>query len=302
MAKITSMIFALSLIVVFPAWISATEDYAEQTGKSCEVCHVDPAGGPELTLEGQAFRDNLRAKGFYRPLSAIGRVGRLVIGYIHMMTAFIWFGTILYVHIFLKPAYAAKGLPKGEFILGWSSMIGMAVTGTLLTTARVASWEMLFHTRFGIILVIKIVLFLIMVASAALVTFAIGPKLRKERKRVIQEGKKDLTIEELARFDGSEGRLAYIAYEGTIYDVSDRKLWREGTHLKRHLAGFDLTDALTQAPHGEEKIIGVPIVGKLLKPKEGMVRRFHERIFYFLAYMNLVLVFLIIFVISLWRW
>jgi len=300
--KITSMIFALFLIVVFPAWISATEDYAEQTGKSCEACHIDPAGGQELTPEGQAFRDNLRAKGFHRPLSAIGRVGRLVIGYIHMMTAFVWFGTIFYVHIFLKPGYVAKGLPKGEFILGWSSMIVMAVTGTLLTTARLASWEMLFHTRFGIILVIKIILFLIMVASAALVTFAIGPKLRKARKRVIQEGKKDLAIEELTRFDGKEGRPACVAYKGTIYDVSESELWKEGTHLRRHLAGFDLTDALKQAPHEEEKIIAMPVVGELLEPEEGKARPFHERAFYFLAYMNLVLVFLIIFVISLWRW
>jgi hypothetical protein len=28
-----------------------------------------------------------------------------------------WFGTILYVHILLKAAYAVKGLPKGELIL-----------------------------------------------------------------------------------------------------------------------------------------------------------------------------------------
>jgi predicted heme/steroid binding protein/uncharacterized membrane protein len=300
--KITGITLAVFLLAMSPVGVFATEDYAEQTGKSCEVCHVNPTGGQELTPEGKAFRDTLRAKGLYRPLSAIRRVGRLVIGYIHMMTAFVWFGTIFYVHIFLKPEYVAKGLPKGEFILGWGSMIVMAVTGTFLTTARVASWEMLFHTRFGIILVIKIILFLTMVASAGLVTFAIGPKLRKERKRVIQEGKKDLTIGELVRFDGKEGRPAYIANKGSIYDVSHSELWKEGSHLKRHLAGLDLTDAVAQAPHGEEKIIAMPMVGKLLEREEGKARPFRERAFYFLAYMNLSLVFLIIFVISLWRW
>ena len=41
---------------------------------------------------------------------------RLIIGYLHLLTAIAWFGTILYVHILLKPACAAKGLPKGELI------------------------------------------------------------------------------------------------------------------------------------------------------------------------------------------
>lgn len=300
--KITCIKFAVLLIVVFPVWVFGTEDYAEQTGKSCEVCHIDPAGGEELTPDGQAFREDLRGKGLYRPLTTVERIGRLIIGYIHMMTAFVWFGTILYVHIFLKPAYAVKGLPKGEFILGWTSIIVMAVTGMFLTITKVSSWDILFHTRFGIILLIKIILFLIMVASAMIVTFTIGPKLRKGREREIQQDKKDLTSGELARFDGKEGRPTYIAYKGSIYDVSDSELWRGGSHLRRHLAGFDLSEALKQAPHGEEKVIAMPVVGKLVRPEEGTARPFHEKAFYFLAYLNLVLVFLIIFVISLWRW
>ena len=300
--RITCIKCAVLLIIVFPVWVFAIEDYAEQTGKSCEVCHVDPAGGEELTPDGEEFRDDLRGKGLYRPLTTVERIGRVIIGYIHMMTAFVWFGTILYVHIFLRPAYAVKGLPKGEFILGWSSIIVMAVTGIFLTIAKLSSWDMLFHTRFGIILLIKIILFLIMVASAIIVTFIIGPKLRKGREREIQQGKKDLAVGELARFDGKEDRPTYIAYKGSIYDVSASDLWEGGSHLKRHLAGFDLTEPLKQAPHGEEKVIAMPMVGKLVEPKEWIRRPPRERVFYFLAYMNLVIVFLIIFVISLWRW
>jgi predicted heme/steroid binding protein/uncharacterized membrane protein len=301
--KITCLAVWVLLIGAFPVWVFATEEYAEQTGKSCGVCHVDPTGGQELTPEGKAFRDDLRAKSFYRPLTNIERILRFIIGYIHMMTGFVWFGTIFYVHIFLKPAYVLRGrLPKGEFILGWTSFFLMAVTGTFLTVAKVSSWDMLFHTRFGVLLVIKIVLFLIMLASAGIVTFIIGPKLRKRREPGLQQGKKDLAVGELAQFDGKENRPAYIAYEGSIYDVSDSELWKGGNHLRRHLAGLDLTEVLKQAPHGEEKVIGMPMVGKLLKPEEETIRPFHEKAFYFLAYMNLVFVFLIIFVISLWRW
>ena len=44
-----------------------------------------------------------------------------------------WFGTILYVHLLLKPAYAARGLPRGELMLGWTCIVMMAITGIVLT-------------------------------------------------------------------------------------------------------------------------------------------------------------------------
>jgi predicted heme/steroid binding protein len=186
--------------------------------------------------------------------------------------------------------------------VGWASIIIMAVTGTLLTIARVPTLEMLYTTRFGILLLIKVGLFLVMATTAAIVTFVIGPKLRRKKALALKEGKQDLTAEELSQFDGAEGRPAYVAYGGEIYDVSKGKLWRGGRHVQKHLAGMDLTAALKQAPHGEEKIKGMPLVGKLVERSEKAARPTHERVFYFFAYMNLVLVFLIVFVISLWRW
>lgn len=244
----------------------------------------------------------MKIKGLYRPLTKIQKVVRFIIGYLHTITAIVWFGTILYVHILLKPAYAARGLPKGELMLGWLSIIIMAITGTLLTIARVPSWKMLFHTRFGILLLIKITFFLVMVISASVVTFVIRPRLKKRWLLNIQQHKQDLTIEELAQFDGKEGRPTYIAYNGNIYDVSNSKPWRGGSHARKHLAGLDLTDVLKHAPHGEDKIILMPLVGRLLLSGERIGKPFYEKVFYFFAYMNLILIFLIIFVISLWRW
>lgn len=294
-------------ILLIPANISrATTEYARQTGLQCNECHIEAIGGGPLTAKGQEFLSDMKVKGLYRPLTKTQKIVRFIIGYIHLMTAIAWFGTILYVHILLKPAYAARGLPKGELFLGWVSIITLTITGILLTIARIPTLKALYSTHFGVLLSIKISLFLIMVTSALIVTFYIGPKLKRKWRikweEEISKGKQDLTIEELHSFDGKEGRPAYVCFKGKIYDVSKSKLWKEGSHLKKHLAGHDLTEALKTAPHGEEKLLLMPIVGKLVEPGEKRVKPFPERLFYSFAYMNLVLVFLITLIIALWRW
>jgi len=300
--RIYLWIFIFLLLILSPSIAESTPEYAVQTGLECQKCHADPAGGSKLTKAGENFREDLRIKGQYRPLKPIQRVVRLIIGYFHLLTAIAWFGTIFYVHILLKPAYAAKGLPKGELILGWLGIIILSMTGVLLTIARIPAWKAFYTTRFGILLSIKIILFLIMVASAFVVTFVIGPKIRKRKSQPLLQKKDRLTPEELQHFDGKENRPAYFAYKGRVYDVSSSKLWKGGAHLKKHLAGSDLTDILKTAPHGDDKIFKMPEVGELLPMGEKVEKPTFEKVFYFMAYMNLIFVFLITFVIALWRW
>jgi len=69
--------------------------------------------------------------------------------------------------------------------------------------------------------------------------------------------------EELSRFDGKEGRPAYIAYKGVVYDVTDNPMWEGGSHMDRVEAGRDLTEFLQDAPHGEEVFDSLDIIGKL---------------------------------------
>ncbi|MHB8880100.1 MAG: CopD family protein [Thermodesulfovibrionales bacterium] len=295
------ILLVMLCLTLFPARVFSTVEYSRQTGSPCSNCHRDPSGGGLLTKEGEAYRDVLRISGQYRTLSPLQRVVRFIIGYLHMITAIAWFGTILYVHLVLKPAYAAGGLPRGELRLGWVSIGIMAVTGTLLSISRVPSWDMLFHTRFGILLSVKILLFLIMVSTAVFVTFVVGPRLRRKREAAPAGTAGEMTLARLAECDGKEGHPAYIAYKGIIYDVSASRLWPEGTHLKRHQAGTDLTDILKDAPHGEEKLLKLPVAGSLLPEKE-MPKPPHLAIFYFFAYMNLVIILAVVFVISLWRW
>jgi predicted heme/steroid binding protein/uncharacterized membrane protein len=286
----------------FPQPASATPDYARQTGFDCKHCHIDAIGGGPLTQAGKNFLNDMKVKGLYRPLTAMQRYVRLIIGYIHLITAIVWFGTIMYVHVLLKPAYASKGLPKGELRLGWLSMILILVSGVLLTISRIPAWKVFITTRFGILLGIKIFLFLIMLASAFVVTIYIGPKLRKQKSLAASLESGACTLDGLGQFDGKDGRPAYIAYKGIIYDMTRSRLWKNGSHVMKHAAGNDLTDFLKNAPHGEDKILAMPQVGTLLSAEAKTVRPFHERLFYFFAYMNLVLVFVITFIIALWRW
>ncbi len=285
-----------------PTLSYATPDYARQTGLACKKCHIDANGGGSLTDYGNRFLADIKARGQYRSLTITQRIIRLAVGYIHMLSAIIWFGTIMYVHVLLKPAYASKGLPKGELRLGWISMIAILITGIFLTIARMPSWSAFISTRFGILLSIKIILYLFMLLSAITVTVYIGPRLKKRLGTPIQFISGPISHEDLRQFDGKEGRPAYIAYKGIIYDVSKNRLWKNGLHVMKHAAGHDLTDFLQDAPHGEDKMQSLPKVGNLVDEGEKTILPFHERLFYFFAYMNLVLVFVITFVIALWRW
>jgi predicted heme/steroid binding protein len=71
------------------------------------------------------------------------------------------------------------------------------------------------------------------------------------------------TIEELKKYDGSRG-IAYIAYKGKVYDVSQSFQWKKGIHQIRHHAGLDLTAALKQAPHTPDLLFKFPVVGRLV--------------------------------------
>jgi predicted heme/steroid binding protein/uncharacterized membrane protein len=301
-----SLLTCLFLIMLYcqPLTCNATEIYAAQTGRSCSSCHLDPGGGGELTPAGKQFAATLHTQSQSPKVALLNKGVRFVAGYLHLITAIFWFGTILYVHLILKPAYAAGGLPRGEVRVGVISMVVMGLTGTVLTHYRVTSLDMLLHTRFGILLLAKVSLYLVMVLSALYVVTVIGPKLKAKKREgtggTLPAGG-DLTGEQLASYDGKEGRPAYFAYEGKLYDATASKLWKQGVHMGRHNAGMDLTEALKLAPHGSEKIAAMPGVGALVADAQRRAP-LHERVFFFMAYMNLSIVFLIVLILALWRW
>ncbi|MCU0574410.1 MAG: cytochrome b5 [Syntrophobacteraceae bacterium] len=92
---------------------------------------------------------------------------------------------------------------------------------------------------------------------------------------------KEFDLEALEGFDGKEGRPAYVAHGGKVYDVSESKLWKGGSHMRRHQAGRDLATDIQAAPHGAEMLDRYPQVGVLKTPAgaEPEVPELLERLF-----------------------
>jgi len=291
------VILLCSLLCAAPAF--ATDQLAQATGRVCGDCHLDPAGGGELTALGISALPLLESTGTPAADHSAASLLHLLAGYLHLLFGVLWFGTILYVHIVLKPAYAAGGLPRGEKQVGMLSFFMMGITGAILVHYRVPELATLLETRWGILLLIKVGLYLLMLISAVVVIRIIGPLLgRKQQPAAAVD---PLSLTGLQNHDGQEGRPAWFACDGRIYDASASKMWKNGSHMQRHAAGTDLSSAIGLAPHGPEVFDRLPLVGELnetgpTKPP------LPTRLFYAVAYMNLGLVFIILFIVALWRW
>ena len=180
-------------------------------------------------------------------------------------------------------------------------MAVMAATGLYLSSLRVESLHSLIDTRFGLLLLVKVGLFAVMVSMALIALFIVGPRLRQRVTSSTEIVPGDMTSEQLALCDGQEGRPACIAFQGTIYDVSNSPLWMGGQHMQRHAAGADLTAVIGQAPHTADVLERLPEVGALLASRR-MTGERSKKQFFFLAYVNLILALAILLVVALWRW
>jgi predicted heme/steroid binding protein len=80
----------------------------------------------------------------------------------------------------------------------------------------------------------------------------------------LRNPEKKFKLEELKKYDGRDGRPAYIAMKGKVYDVTESDLWADGNHQGLHEAGKDLTEEIADAPHGEEILNNVKLIGKLV--------------------------------------
>ena len=68
---------------------------------------------------------------------------------------------------------------------------------------------------------------------------------------------------QLALRNGQDKPEVWVAYKGTIYNVSASRLWKNGKHYE-HWAGQDLTDELEDAPHTDKVFGKFEIIGKLI--------------------------------------
>jgi predicted heme/steroid binding protein len=68
----------------------------------------------------------------------------------------------------------------------------------------------------------------------------------------------------LALRNGQDKPEVWIAYKGLVYNVTNSRLWKTGTHYE-HWAGQDLTDELADAPHTDEVFSKFSPIANLLK-------------------------------------
>lgn len=74
-----------------------------------------------------------------------------------------------------------------------------------------------------------------------------------------EDGLRVFTLEDLSYYDGRDGRPAYVAVDGVVYDNTE--VFEEGQHYS-HLAGQELTEEF-YSYHVLEEIIDYPVVGRL---------------------------------------
>jgi predicted heme/steroid binding protein/uncharacterized membrane protein len=297
-----------TLLFVPPA--QATQDYARKTGKGCIFCHQESTGGQLKTVGFAYIRNGYeypipkrileKAEAFQTPFH---KTLRFIIGYLHLLAAMVFFGTIFYIHLFVGPKQLRGGIPKSERVLGLSCMAALTVTGIYLTWVRIDRWEQFFNNTFGLMLFIKILLFLLMVAIGLTAVTALHRRMKREAKASAATDTNEIIPANLSRFDGTGGKRAYIVHENTIYDVTGNPKWKDGRHFGKHAAGTDLTEALNGAPHGTEVLEKVTSVGTLSAGGPAPEKTSGARkIFLWMAYTNLVIIFLILACISVWRW
>jgi len=86
--------------------------------------------------------------------------------------------------------------------------------------------------------------------------------MEEDADAVTQASDIELTLEDLAKYNGKDGNPAFVAVDGEIYDVTDHPEWATGEH-GGNLAGTDITEMLKNAPHGTAKLEDVWRVGIL---------------------------------------
>jgi predicted heme/steroid binding protein len=90
-----------------------------------------------------------------------------------------------------------------------------------------------------------------------------GYKCESNYSGIIMESVKNFSAEELSQFDGKNGKPAYVAFKGKVYDVTDSYMWIDGDHSGEHQAGKDLTEQMMVAPHAEDVMERMKVVGVL---------------------------------------
>jgi predicted heme/steroid binding protein len=75
---------------------------------------------------------------------------------------------------------------------------------------------------------------------------------------------KTFTADSIKQYDGKDGHQCYVAVKGVVYEIKDNAYWKDGQHTPsdgRGYCGADMTNVISQSPHGESVLSSLPKVG-----------------------------------------
>ena len=72
-----------------------------------------------------------------------------------------------------------------------------------------------------------------------------------------------LTVEEVAEFNGKDGKPLYVVVDSVIYDFSEVKAWKKGKH-HGHTGGADLSMDIKKSPHKKAVLKKRKKIGRLV--------------------------------------
>lgn len=102
------------------------------------------------------------------------------------------------------------------------------------------------------------------VSSGSLNPSQIPPITPSPTPPASQPSQRTFTIGELATFDGKNGKPAYVAVNGIVYDVTNNRAWAAATHFGL-TAGKDYTQEFASCHAGQQSILAtLPAVGRLV--------------------------------------
>ncbi len=91
----------------------------------------------------------------------------------------------------------------------------------------------------------------------------VSPAVLPQQNQQNQQNQRDLTLQELAKFNGKDGKPAYVAVNGTVYDVTNNAAWAAASHFGL-TAGKDLTSEFASCHAGQNILNKLKVVGKLI--------------------------------------
>ena len=130
-------------------------------------------------------------------------IAAVIIRWLHLIAAFTLLGGLIFMNVVLTPAVGAKGIPP-QFIrlmgmqrfsrYAWISMVTLVITGLIIAFAALRDVEAPFSTPYGIVLIVKIALVILMIVVTGFNSLVYGPKLVEGAPKPSEEPTTDVNV------------------------------------------------------------------------------------------------------------